>query len=196
MTHATLDELLAVRDGEGAPETAEHLKGCAVCEAHLEDLRRLRDRLRELPGAEPPADGWNALAGRLREQHRSRCLARSGWAAAAAMVLFTGAVAVRGGIEAWAEVKHGREVRALIEQSQELEAQVRSSDTAGMVMSGNFAYAVADLQHRLEGLDSELAAAKRDRRPAAELAELWRQRVDLLEDLLSARNARVVYVGI
>lgn len=196
MTHSTLEELLVLRDGGGGGEVAEHVGSCPACRAQLDELGRLRDRLRELEQAEPPADGWSKLDRRLFEDRRSRWLARCGWAAAAVMVLFTGTVAVRGGIEAWAEVKHGREVRALIEQSQQLETQVRSTDTSVRVVSGNLAYAVADLQHRLEGLDSELAAAKRDGRPAAEIAELWRHRVDLLEDLLSAKSARVVYVGI
>ncbi len=196
MTHATLEELLDVRDGGGAPDTAQHVRSCPVCQAQLEELRRLRHRLLAVPQEEPPAGGWNTLERRLIEARTSQRLARCGWAAAAVMVLFTGAVALRGGIEAWAEVRNGREVKALIEQSQELETQVRSTDTSGKVMSGSLAWAVVDLQNRLEGLDSQLAAAKRDGRPAVELAELWRHRVELLEDLLSAKSARVVYVGI
>lgn len=196
MTHPNLDELLAARDGDATPETAAHIGACAACQEMLFELRDLRERLATLPQAEPPANGWERLQDRMAAQRHSRLLARGGWAAAAAMVLFTVTVAVRGGIEAWNEAKLQQQMKALVTESQRLESQVRSSEASGPVQTGRTAYAIADLQGRIEALDARLAAARREKRPTNEVVDLWQQRVALLDDLASVQTTRVAYVGI
>lgn len=196
MTHPSLDELVAWRDGEAAPETGSHVDGCPQCRTALAELDSLREHLRALPPAEPPADGWAAVKAGLEQQRHSRILARCGWAAAAAMVFFTMAVAVRGGIEAWEEARLNRETKALVAESQRLESILRSADTSGRVTSARTALAIADLEERIEVVDARLAAAQRERRSTRDVLDLWQQRVSLLDNLASAQTSRVAYVGL
>lgn len=196
MSHPHLDELLALRDGDGDTATSAHLGSCPVCRDVLRELHDLRARLAALPQAEPPAGGWERIEARLRSDRRARLLARGGWAAAAAMLLFTATVAVRGGLEAWNEARLQQQMKALVAESQRLETAIRSADPAGRVQSGRTAYAIADLQGRIEALDARLAAASRERRPTSEMVDLWQQRVALLDDLASVQSTRVAYLGI
>lgn len=196
MTHLTIEALLALRDGETNTEARAHVEACAACREALSDLLRLRERLATLPPMEPPADGWERLQARMRADRHARTLARCGWTTAAAMVLFTATVAVRGGIEAWNEAKMQQQMKALVAESQRLEDQVRTSEATGRIVSGRTAYAIADLQGRIEALDARLAAARREKRPTNEVVDLWQQRVALLDDLASVQTTRVAYVGI
>lgn len=196
MIHPTLEELLAVRDGEGLTEIAAHVESCETCQHTVDEARCLRQRLRELPSEEPPAGGWESLRSRMQARRQSLLLARCGWAAAAAMVLFTTTVAIRGGIEAWEEAKLARQLESLVAESQRLEGELHSVEADGRVMSGRTAYAIADLQGRIEELDARLGTARRERKPTQEVVELWQQRVSLLDDLASVQSARVAYVGI
>jgi len=43
--HATVAELLELRDGDPGPGIAEHVAACPECAAELDQLRRLRDAL-------------------------------------------------------------------------------------------------------------------------------------------------------
>lgn len=196
MTHPTLDELLALLDGDAAAATAAHVADCPACQSLLDKTCDLRRRLHALPQLEPRAGGWERLQARRRSDHRTRVWARCGWAAAAAMALFTATVAVRGGVEAWNEAKLQRQVQLLVAESQRLEREVRSGEANERVQSGRTAYAIADLEGRIDALDARLAAARRERRPTSEIVELWQQRVALLDDLASVRATRVAYVGI
>lgn len=196
MTHVTIEDLLAARDGEGTPTTLEHLAHCPVCQGELATLRRFREELEELPALLPPPEGWERLTARLREAERQRWMIRGGWAAAGVMALFTVAVAVQGGLEAWQELKQARQIQALIQRSQELEAQLRDAQPNGRVMTGGVALSVAELQRRLEEVDAELAEARRGVRPARELAGLWRERVRVLEELLETASPRAVLLGL
>lgn len=196
MTHPTLEELIAARDGDASTDTAAHVESCQDCQQAVDELSALRQRLRTLPQVEPPANGWKSVQSQLRTQRQSRLLARCGWATAAAMVLFTATVAIRGGIETWEEARLGEQLKTLVAESQRLEGQVHSADAAGRVMSGRTAYAIADLQGRIEELDARLSMARRERRPTQEVVELWQQRVSLLDDLATVQSTRVAYVGI
>ncbi|HNX51378.1 MAG TPA: hypothetical protein PLS53_03650 [Thermoanaerobaculaceae bacterium] len=196
MTHPALDELVAWRDGEATPVTSAHMDDCRECQAAAADLGSLRQRLRELQTSGPPADGWSALEARLTGRRQAHFLARCGWASAAAMILFTVAVAVRGGIEAWEEARLTRETRALVAESQRLETILRSADRSGRVTSSRTALAMADIEERIELVDARLAASQRERRSSRDVLDLWQQRVSLLDNLASAQTARVAYVGL
>lgn len=196
MTHPSLDELVAWRDGEATPATSSHMDECRECQATATDLESLRQRLRDLPAPQPPTDGWSVLEARLAGRRQARTLARCGWASAAAMVLFTVAVAVRGGIEAWEEARLTRETKALVAESQRLETILRSVDRSGRVTSSRTALAMADIEERIELVDARLAASQRERRSSRDVLDLWQQRVSLLDNLASAQTARVAYVGL
>ena len=60
--HATTEELLAVRDGEGSGWAKGHVDECAACAAELYRLEQVRAQLRALPSFTPPRDRWAVVA--------------------------------------------------------------------------------------------------------------------------------------
>jgi hypothetical protein len=54
--HPTLDDLLALRDGDGPADAARHVEQCERCSGAIEELRAAASALRALPasGAGPP----------------------------------------------------------------------------------------------------------------------------------------------
>jgi hypothetical protein len=86
--HLSLEELLALRDGEGTREAERHAESCPSCAERLRGLKEMRGLLRALPDPVPPRDLWPSLeaAARARRRHRLAI----GAAAAAALLLATG----------------------------------------------------------------------------------------------------------
>ena len=87
MMHCTMDDLLALRAGEGTTWARRHLEGCAVCRAEVEALYQRVAQLKALPARRPARDRWPAvreavLAERRRRRERWGV---SGLAAAAAL---------------------------------------------------------------------------------------------------------------
>ncbi len=64
--------------------------------------------------------------------------------------------------------------------------------------SGRSAALCADLEDSIAVIDDELADATRAERAArqVELVQLWRERVDLMQQLVSLRVTRAAYVGL
>ena len=83
--HLRLEDLLALRDGEGAEDAARHVESCAECAGRLEELREMRDLLKALPDPKPGRDLWPALRKAAEARRRRRWA--TGVAAAAAVVL-------------------------------------------------------------------------------------------------------------
>ncbi len=83
MGHLNTEALSELLDGEHVAGGEEHLSACALCQAELQTLRRLRSELRELPQLEPPANLWSRIEGRLPAQSRRR--RRLSWPALAAL---------------------------------------------------------------------------------------------------------------
>ena len=54
--HVELEELLALRDGEGDAAVAAHVADCELCAAELDRLRALTAELRALPAERPEHD--------------------------------------------------------------------------------------------------------------------------------------------
>ena len=132
--HLSLEELLAVRDGEATTEAGAHADSCPECTAEIARLRAVQRALAALPEQRPSQDLWPALRTELasRRQHRRWVLA--GWAAAGLAAAFTVVIGVRGGLEAWHEAKLARETRELVAASQQLEQQLRTADRGGRVV--------------------------------------------------------------
>jgi hypothetical protein len=68
--HATMEELLAVRDGEGSEWGREHAAACTECAAELFRLEQVRARLKALPAMTPPRDRWPGIAARAKQERR------------------------------------------------------------------------------------------------------------------------------
>jgi hypothetical protein len=162
------------------------------------DQQRMRDdaalaaALRSLPRAEPPHDGWPALAGRIARRRRTRVVLRAAVPAALAAGVALAVVlphmwsarapfspprtAQQPAIAAQArEAELGR----LRTQSQRLEAWVRTLDRNGAPLSGDALAGAVALQDRIGLVDLQLSAAT----DPATRASLWQERNILLQQL-------------
>lgn len=195
MIHATLEALLALRDGEGADATRRHVDGCEQCAAELERLYQVQARLRAMPVRRPPRDRWvdvrNAV---MRERQRARWV-KTSWIglAAAAMVtlLVTGPRLFETREALRAEAVFESQISDLREQSQLLDAELRAYAPQQRVMSGWMAETVIELEDGISLVDNELARAVAERRSPVEMLNLWRQRIELQGALVNVQVVRV-----
>lgn len=193
--HLELEELLALRDGEGSDAATAHVAGCAACAAELQRLQDLTVQLRELPVEKPERDLWPGIAPRLDEQRWRRRWTRVGVAAAGVFLMLTVLSAVRGGIEAWQEAKLADQKQQLVVRSQELEDTVRQYERARAI-SGRAAGAMVDIEDRIATIDSKLMQLPREKSSGEEALDLWRQRVQLLDTLVDLHEQPSTYAGL
>src|SRR5262245_50976346 len=92
--HLTMEQLLAVRDGDrsepGLAAAHQHAATCAVCQGELDRLHQRTARLRALPLMAPSTDQFPAVRARLTATRRARWRTWAGiggLAAAAALFL-------------------------------------------------------------------------------------------------------------
>src|SRR5438445_13535645 len=87
MMHCTMEDLLALRAGEGTTWARRHLEGCAACRAEVEALYQRVAQLKALPARRPARDRWPAVRAALLAERRRRRerWGVSGLAAAAAL---------------------------------------------------------------------------------------------------------------
>lgn len=190
MTHCTMDQLLALRDGEGSPWSRDHVAACAQCAAEVEALHQRVAGLRALPPRRPSRDLWPAVREVLAADRRSR-RRRLTWriAGLAAAAALAGVLVVQGGPEA--TLAYADEIARAKEQSALLEEELAEYSGPGRVVSGREAALAAELEDRIAVIDGALAQAARE----AELLNLWQQRVELMEHLYAVRATRAAYVG-
>jgi hypothetical protein len=193
--HATTDELLALRDGEGSAWTREHVESCAACAGERYRLDQMRARLRALPAFSPPRDRWPLVAVAARRERRQRWV-RSvvGVATAAALAGIT-FLAVRPGPVASLAAEEARLDRAMA-RSQAVEAQLRAIAPERRALSGAAAQVAAELEERLGELDARLADPGPWRSEPGRVAELWDQRAGLLSALVDVHVTRVAAAGL
>src|SRR2546425_12869084 len=70
--HCTMDDLVAVRDGEGSAWARRHLEDCAACRTELEALYQRVAKLKALPALRPPRDRWDVVRAELVAARRRR----------------------------------------------------------------------------------------------------------------------------
>jgi ribosomal protein S15P/S13E len=194
--HLSLEDLLAVRDGEATPEATAHAASCPECAAEIDALRDLRRSLATLPQEHPAHDLWPALRVDLAARRDRRRWIIAGWAAACFAAAFTLAIAVRGGIEAWQEARLARQTSQLVAESQRLERQLRTVSTGSWVVTGRTAGAIVQLQDRIAGIDAHLNRRGPDRAADRDVLSLWQERVRLLDALVNVQTTRTAYVGL
>ncbi|MGH8284053.1 MAG: hypothetical protein ACRESE_09450 [Gammaproteobacteria bacterium] len=208
--HASLERLISLRDGEPiAADVVGHVRDCAECDAVMHSLSDLHGKLRAMPGFSAPADSWQRILLRLDAQaetmHRRFWIpaAGIGLAASLAVVLVLVTLSVhRPDTNATVTfATHLRDVRSLTQlqsQSQYLENAVLSmnADTDHRVVNAGTAAMVAALEDRIALIDYAINQTGVSPQPHAELAQLWQQRVDLLQSLTAVRYAQVAGNGI
>ena len=194
MMHCTMDDLLALRAGEGSAWARQHAARCVACQAEVEALYQRVAQLKALPARRPARDRWPAvrdaaLAGRRRRRERWGV---SGLAAAAAVA---GLLVFR---PFWTKPVDAAELARMKQQSATLEQQLGRYDPDGRVTNGRSAALAAALEDRIAVIDGELAQlgpSQAQARPA-DLVTLWQQLVELMEQLVSVHVTRAAYVGL
>ena len=199
MMHCTMDDLLALVAGEGSAWARQHAAGCAACGAELEALYQRVAQLKALPARRPARDRWPVVLEAIRGERRRR---RRRWG--------IGGFAAAAGVGAllvfrpfWSKSVDAAELARVKQQSAAIEAELERYDPDSRVVSGRSAALAAALEDRIAVLDGELAAWGADGERAtgpearsAEIVKLWRQRVDLMRQLVGVRVARAGYVGL
>ena len=187
MMHCTMDDLLALQAGEASGWARKHVETCAACRTELEALYQRVAQLKALPALRAPRDRWPAVrAAVLAERGRRRRVWRVGSLAAAAAL--AGVLL----LHPW-----GTDLQAELVQAQQRSATLESTlkqvggGVDGRVMSGREAAVAAALEDRIAAIDGELAD-----REAEEQLNLWRQRADLMQQLVQVRVTRANYVGL
>jgi anti-sigma factor RsiW len=161
MMHCTMNDLIALRDGEGSAQAQRHLDECEACR---QEFDRLHQRVA----------GLRALAAAVALVAAGMQLAR-----------------VQGSSTASAA-----DLEALIQQSQQLEGALRSYDPTSRVLNGRAASAVAELEDRIAVIDMGLAEAQDRSASRNEMMDLWRQRIQLMDELVRVHVTRAAYVGL
>ena len=194
MMHCTVEELLALREKEGSAWARQHVDGCAVCRAELEGLYQRVAQLKALPVIGPTRSRWPEIRTQFvaaRARRRSRWMA-SGLAAAA---LLAGIIVSRpfGTTPAF-----GEELAKAKQQSASLETELQNFDPDSRVESGRAAALAADLEDQIAAVDARLAGLNPGpaRSDGPEVVQLWRNRVNLMQQLVGVRVTRAAYEGL
>lgn len=194
MMHCTMDDVLALRAGEGSAWARQHAAGCPVCRAELEALYQRVARLKALPVRRPARDRWPVVRDAVLAERRLR-RGRWGLSGLAAAAALAGLLVFR---PFWSKPIDAAELARVKQQSATLERQLQRYDPDARVTSGRSAALAAVLEDSIAVIDGELAQLGPIRAQArpADLVTLWQQRVDLMEQLVSVHVTRAAYVGL
>ncbi len=196
-THLEMDELLALRDGEGGAAARTHVEACESCQKELERLYQVRAQLRALPGFAPPRGLWPRVARHVRRHRRLRRrlgYGAVGLVAAAALagwyVLSDATQAPTAEpLEAWVVEAGSRDLGPMIERSRELESLLKTYRPASQVYDAPTALAVSVLEDRIILLDRLLSDSRQLGVDREVLRNLWDERVETLETLVNLELA-------
>jgi hypothetical protein len=191
--HATMDELLALRDGEGTVWTRDHAAACTACTAELFRLEQMRARLKALPVMSPPRDRWSEIRVRARKDRRSRWVRSAvGIAAAAALTGLTFIALQPKPADASEQVALDRAMA----RSQALEQTLKAIGPEAQVLNGDAARAVAELEDRLTRIDAQLGQPSVWGQDRGTAADLWQERAGVLGALVDVRTTRAAFAGL
>ena len=192
MMHCTMEDLVAVRDGEGSVWARRHVEECGTCRGEMDALYQRVAQLKALPALRPPRDRWQGVRDVIvaeRSRQRRRWM-RAGLALAAALA---GLMVVRPMMQHPALADELAQAKL---HSAQLEDSLQLYDADGRVMSGVEADLTARLEDQIAALDGQLAQADERAAREAQLVDLWRQRVDLMQQLVQVRVTRATYLGL
>lgn len=196
LRHCTISELLALRDGEGSAATRTHVDTCVDCAAELDRLYQRTAALKALTSLSPPRDRWPAVALALNVERRRTRWSRMRWAGLAAAAVLVGVIGIQAiPSGAPADDLAAREVKDLVEESQELEALLASFQRPGRVVNGMTAATIADLEDRIAAIDFGITRAQDVAASPDAMADLWRERVMLMDRLVSTHVQQATYVA-
>jgi hypothetical protein len=194
-THLSMEQLLAVRDGDRSEppfaEAHEHIAGCANCQRELDRLHQRTARLRALPRMTPARNQFPAVRARLtaeQRQRRHRIAGIAGLAIAASMlVTVVGRDLVRP-----SRLDAEQRLATAKSESQQLEQRLHDYNPDTRVLNGRAAVMVIQLEDRIADLDVRLAETRELDRQLA----LWQQRVGLMSALVDVHVTKASNVGL
>ncbi len=187
MMHCTMEDLLALRAGEASVFARKHIETCAACAAELDALYQRVAQLKALPARRPSRDRWPAVREVVRGERTRRRRVWGGVGSLAAAAAVAGLLLMRPtGPGLHAELAQAKQASATLED------ELQRYDVDGVVLSGRAAALAADLEDRIAVIDGALTSSGQD----AEMVNLWQQRVDLMQQLVSVRATRARYVGL
>jgi negative regulator of sigma E activity len=193
--HCTMEELLAVRDGEGTSVAHRHVDQCSICRAEVDRLHQVAAELKALPAIRPPRDRWPEVRAAVAGTRKRRRWIMAGWtslAAAAALAVIVGVRAVT----LHQTAAQPASLDSLVIESQKLEEALRAYDPTSRVLSGRAASTIAQLEDRIALVDAQLNEAQHSGASQADLVNLWQQRVQLMNQLVNVHVTRAAYVGL
>ncbi len=188
--HLKMEELLALRDGEGSAFARSHAESCDDCRAELDRLYQVRAELRALPRYGPPGELWPRVAEEVQRRRLRRRLSYRMIGLAAAAIL-AGVAILRGPAreesertDVWLVEETSRDLGPVIARSQELEGLLRAYRPEYKVYDAPTALAVSALEDRIVLLDRILLEGRAIGLDRDVLAGLWGERVEALETLV------------
>ncbi len=193
LIHCTMDELLAIRDGEGSQAASRHLDECDECRDELDLLHQRVAALKTMPILSAPRDRWSVvrdevLAGRAKKRRQLVGGLAAATAASVMLTLVVGQLVVPA-------AREPDPLAELVTEAQSLEQALRVLRPESRVMNGRVATAVAALEDRLFALDVRFGRAQQRRASREQFIRLWEERVGLMGALVEVRRAPVTYVG-
>ncbi len=193
LIHCTMDELLAIRDGQGSQGALRHLDECDECCHELELLHQRVAALKALPSLRPPRDRWSVVRDEVLAQ-RARTRRRfGGWLTAAAAASVALAIGLGGLVTPAAQEPDP--LAELVSEAQMLEQALRTMRPETRVLTGRIAGAVAELEDRLELLDVRFKQARVQRLSREKVIVLWQERIDLMDALVNVHARPVILIG-
>lgn len=195
--HCTMEELLAVRDGEGTGAARRHADECPACRAEVDRLHQVAAALRALPGQQPPRDRWPEIRAVAAGARRRRRWIATGWVSLAAAATLAVILSIRGGGPGGGQTAtQPASLDSLVFASQQLEEALRTLDPTSRVLSGRAASTIAELEDGIALVDAQLGEAQRSGASRDDLLRLWQQRVQLMNQLVNVHVTRAAYVGL
>lgn len=207
-----IDQLLSLRDGHPVDATAlAHLEGCSSCGKELERLRSLRFALKALPDISPPPYDGAGIRARLRSSRVYRAATAAAAAGVGALTLAvitfvssprsneisddTSTVATTTGTS---DVVPN--VNSLVIRSQELDSRLQRLPHRPQIQRASTSATIDTLQNRIQWVDYQLSMAHEAGMTERQSAELWENRIQLMDSLLKVRyveaqRAATVFTG-
>jgi len=196
LRHCSLEELLAVRSGEGSLAARTHVDECQECRDELDRIHQRVAALKALPTVRAPRDRWSVVRARIVAERRRGWWLRGAWAAAAALALVLGA---NGMLNVPAMAPDAEpEIQGLVERSTQLDSLLEVVSEQTRVINALTALAIVDLEDRLISVDGRIVETRRaamSERQRERLRLLLRERVALMDALVNAHAQRASYVG-
>src|SRR6185295_10845347 len=114
MIHCTIEDLLALKDGEGSAWARRHLGECADCQTGFDGLHQRVAGLRALATLNPPRDRWPEVRANLVKEQRKRRMVKVRWGSLALAASLVGVIAIRAVRQRQADSTETRDLASVV----------------------------------------------------------------------------------